>query len=112
MTNYIAATLSAGMGLYVGEVINSTLFQNIKATLLAFLQGMLSQGLLGSTNGSQPFSVVCDTTNNPQSRTALGYVQADVQVQYQGINEKFIVNVEGGQTVQISSTTVSSAPTF
>jgi ribosome-associated toxin RatA of RatAB toxin-antitoxin module len=37
-------------------------------------------------------------------------VQADVQVQYQGINEKFIVNVEGGQTVQISSTTVSSAP--
>jgi phage tail sheath protein FI len=111
MTNYIAATLSAGMGLYVGEVINSTLFQNIKATLLAFLQGMLSQGLLGSTTGSQPFSVVCDTTNNPQSRTALGYVQADVQVQYQGINEKFIVNVEGGQTVQISSTTVSTAPT-
>jgi phage tail sheath protein FI len=110
MTNYIAATLSAGMGLYVGEVINSTLFQNIKATLLAFLQGMLSQGLLGSTTGAQPFSVVCDTTNNPQSRTALGYVQADVQVQYQGINEKFIVNVEGGQTVQISSTTVSSAP--
>jgi ribosome-associated toxin RatA of RatAB toxin-antitoxin module len=71
---------------------------------------MLSQGLLGSTTGAQPFSVVCDTTNNPQSRTALGYVQADVQVQYQGINEKFIVNVEGGQTVQISSTTVSSAP--
>jgi phage tail sheath protein FI len=110
MTNYIAATLSAGMGLYVGEVINSTLFQKIKATLLAFLQAMLSQGLLGSTTGAQPFSVVCDTTNNPQSRTALGYVQADVQVQYQGINEKFIVNVEGGQTVQISSTTVSSAP--
>jgi uncharacterized protein len=110
MTNYIAATLSAGMGLYVGDVINATLFQNIKATLLAFLQGMLSQGLLGSTTGSQPFSVVCDTTNNPAARTALGYVQADVQVQYQGINEKFIVNVEGGQTVQISSTTVSSAP--
>ena len=110
MTNYIAATLSAGMGLYVGQVINSTLFQNIRATLLAFLQAMLSQGLLGSTTGSQPFSVICDTTNNPQSRTALGYVQADVQVQYQGINEKFIVNVEGGQTVQISSTTVSNAP--
>jgi phage tail sheath protein FI len=111
LTNYIAATLSAGMGLYVGEVINATLFQNIKATLLAFLQGMLSQGLLGSTDGSTPFSVVCDTTNNPQSRTALGYVQADVQVQYQGINEKFIVNVEGGTTVQVSSQTVTNAPT-
>jgi hypothetical protein len=110
MTNYVAATLSAGMGLYVGQVINTTLFQNIRATLLGFLQGMLTEGLLGSADGSQPFSVVCDISNNPSSRTALGYVQADVQVQYQGINEKFIVNVEGGQTVQVTSQTVTSAP--
>ncbi|MCB8880410.1 phage tail protein [Acidisoma cellulosilytica] len=110
MTNYIAATLSAGMGLYVGQVINSTLFQNIRATLLSFLQAMLTEGLLASTDGSQPFSVACDNSNNPASRTALGYVQADVQVQYQGINEKFIVNVEGGQTVQITSQTLASGP--
>lgn len=110
MTNYIAATLSAGMGLYVGQVINSTLFQNIRATLLSYLQAMLTEGLLGSTNGTQPFSVICDISNNPGSRTALGYVQADVQVQYQGINEKFIVNVEGGQTVQITSQTLASSP--
>ena len=110
LTNYIAATLSAGMGVYVGQVINATLFQNIRATLLSFLQAMLTQGLLGSTTGSQPFTVICDITNNPQSRTALGYVQADVQVQYQGINEKFIVNVEGGQTVQVSSQTLTSSP--
>jgi cold shock CspA family protein len=49
--------------------------------------------------------VICDTSNNPLIRTALGYVQADVQVQYQGINEKFIVNVEGGQTVQVQRQT-------
>jgi phage tail sheath protein FI len=110
LTNYIAATLSAGMGLYVGQVINSTLFQNIRATLLSYLQAMLTEGLLGSTNGTQPFSVICDISNNPGSRTALGYVQADVQVQYQGINEKFIVNVEGGQTVQITSQTLASSP--
>ncbi len=67
---------------------------------------MLTQGQLGSTDGSLPFSVICDTTNNPDTRTALGYVQADVQIQYQGINEKFIVNVEGGQTVQISRQTL------
>ncbi|WP_284944561.1 phage tail protein [Acidisoma cladoniae] len=108
LTNYIAATLSAGMGVYVGSVINSTLFQNIRATLLSFLQAMLGEGLLGSTDGSQPFAVICDTTNNPQTRTALGYVQADVQVQFQGINEKFIVNVEGGQTVQVSHQTLTS----
>jgi len=106
LTNYISASLAAGMGTYVGQVINSTLFQNIRATLLAFLQNMLSQGLLGSLDGSTPFSVICDTTNNPLSRTSIGYVQADVQVQYQGINEKFIVNLQGGTTVQVTTQTL------
>jgi phage tail sheath protein FI len=103
LTNYIARTLSSGMGAYVGQLVNATLFQNIRATLMAFLNGLLGQGLLGSTDGSLPFAVVCDTSNNPSSRTGLGYVQADVQVQYQAINEKFIVNVQGGQTVQVST---------
>jgi hypothetical protein len=109
LTNYIARTLSSGMGIYVGQLVNATLFQNIRATLLAFLNGLLSQGLLGSTDGSLPFAVVCDTTNNPASRTGLGYVQADVQVRYQAINEKFIVNVQGGQTVQVSQQLVPTA---
>ena len=66
------------------------------------------QGLLGSTDGNLPFSVICDTSNNPASRTNLGYVQSDAQVQYQAINEKFIVNMEGGQTVQVSRQTLPS----
>jgi hypothetical protein len=101
LTNYISATLAAGMGVYVGQVINADLFRRIRATLLSYLQNMLQQGQLGSTDGSLPFSVICDARNNPLSRTALGYVQADVQVQYMAINEKFIVNLEGGQTVQV-----------
>ena len=106
LTNYIAATLAAGMGLYVGQVINAGLFRRIRATQLSFLQAMLGQGLLGSTDGSLPFSVVCDSSNNPASRTGIGYVQSDAQVQYQAINEKFIVNMEGGQTVQVSRQTL------
>ncbi len=94
------------MGLYVGQVINADLFRNIRATQLAFLQGMLGQGLLGSYDGSVPFTVICDRSNNPATRTGLGYVQSDVQIQYQAINEKFIVNVEGGQTVQVSRQTL------
>ena len=58
---------------------------------------MLGQGLLGSVDGTMPFTVICDTSNNPLSRTSLGYVQSDAQVQYQSINERFIVNVEGGR---------------
>jgi uncharacterized protein len=106
LTNYIAETLAAGMGQYVGQVVNSSLFQNIRSTQLSFLNNMYGQGLLGSTNGSLPFSVICDITNNPSSRTSLGYVQSDAQIQYQAINERFIVNVEGGQTVQVSRQTL------
>ena len=106
MTNYLASTLAAGLGQYVGQVVNATLFQRIRATQLSFLQNLLSQGILGSTDGSLPFSVICDVSNNPNSRTSLGYVQSDAQVQYQAINEKFIVNMEGGQTVQVSRQTL------
>lgn len=106
LTNYIAATLASGMGQYVGQVINADLFRRIRATQLSFLQNMLSQGLLGSTDGNLPFSVVCDTSNNPITRTSIGYVQSDAQVGYQAINEKFIVNMEGGQTVQVSRQTL------
>ena len=108
MTNFIAETLAAGMGGYVGSVINSTLLANIRATLLGYLSNLVQQNILGSIDGSIPYAVVCDASNNPQSRTTLGYVQADVQVRYQGINEKFIVNLQGGQSVTISSVTNNS----
>ena len=108
MTNYIAATLSAGMGLFVGMVINTGLFQQVRATLLSFLGNLLQQGMLGSTTGALPYSVQCDINDNPFSRTSLGYLQADVQVQYQAINEKFIINLEGGQTVQVTTQTLPS----
>ena len=108
LTNYIAATLSAGMGLYVGQVINATLLRRIRATLLSFLQNMLNQGMLGSVTGALPFSVICDISNNPATRTGLGYVQADIQVQYQAINEIFLINLEGGQTVSVSTQTLPS----
>lgn len=106
LTNYISATLNAGMGQFIGQTINAALFRNIRATLLSFLQNLLNQGILGSTTNTTPFSVVCDASNNPQTRIALGYVQADCQVQYMGINEKFIVNLEGGATVSIQTQTL------
>jgi hypothetical protein len=35
-------------------------------------------------------------------------VQSDAQVQFQSINEKFIVNVEGGQTVVVQKQVLPS----
>ncbi|WP_319799539.1 phage tail protein [Acidisoma silvae] len=109
LTHYIAATLSAGMGIFVGQVINAALLRRIRSTLLGFLANLQSQGLLGSTDGSAPFAVLCDSVNNPANRTALGFVQADVQIRYQGINETFIVNLDGGTGVLVSSTNAGSS---
>ncbi|AQU86221.1 phage tail protein [Komagataeibacter nataicola] len=100
MTNYIAETINAGMGTFVGDVINATLFGDIRAVLLGTLSNMVSTGILEATTS---YAVVCDASNNPQSRTALGYVRADVQVKYQGINRFFVVNLQGGSSVVITT---------
>jgi hypothetical protein len=101
MTNYIASTIAAGMGVYVGALINAGLFAKIRGTLLNFFSNLVYTGQLALNNGVLPFGVICDYTNNPPSMTGLGYVTANVQVQYQAINERFIVNLEGGQTVSV-----------
>jgi hypothetical protein len=93
MTNYIASTLNAGMGIYIGKLISPTEMNQAKATLDAFFSNMAQQGMI------QDWRVVLDASNNPPSRTALGYQQADVKVRYLAINEFFLINVEGGQSV-------------
>jgi uncharacterized protein len=101
MTYYIASTVNAGMGRYVQLPITLGLFTNITATLNNFFQALLTQGLLtpNLADGSLPYKVLCGPSNNPQSRTGIGYVQADCQITYEGINDKFIVNLQGGSTV-------------
>ncbi|GCE89344.1 phage tail sheath protein [Komagataeibacter diospyri] len=102
LTNYIAETINSGMGTFVGAVISTTLFGDIRAVLLGTLSNMVGSGILGATTD---YAVVCDTSNNPQAATALGYVRADVQVRYQGINRFFVVNLQGGASVTVSTGT-------
>lgn len=110
MNNYIAATLLAGMGAYVGQPITPTLFANIRATQIGFLQTLLNAGYLClNGDGSLPFSVKCDASNNPQGRTSLGYVQSDDAVTIEGINEKFLVNLQAAASVVTSQSAVAQA---
>jgi len=107
MTNYLASTLEAGMGCYVGRNITLSLLANITATLLNFMQNLMAQNVLAlGIDGSLPFSVVCNSTNNSQTSTGQGNVVAAVQVRYTAINKKFIVNMQGGQTVTVSQAIV------
>ncbi len=110
MNNYIAATLLAGMGVYVGQPITPTLFGNIRATQIGFLQTLLNAGYLClNSDGSLPFSVKCDASNNPQTRTSLGIVQSDDAVTIEGINEKFLVNLQAAASVVTSQSAVAQA---
>lgn len=101
LTNYIAYTLNNVMGKYVGLLQTTTQRLNAKNTLQSFLANMQQQGMIGDVNGGPAYQVVLDASNNPSSRVALGYMQADVKVVYLSVIEYFVINVEGGQSVQI-----------
>lgn len=102
LTNYIAYTLSTGMGIYVGRLQSHTERLNASATIGTFLDNMWQQGMIGNASGTIPYSVQINDANNPANRVALGYMQSDVKVQYLSVIEKFLINVEGGQSVQIT----------
>jgi uncharacterized protein len=102
MTNYIASTINAGMGIYVGKLQTPSVRLQAKATLDNYFSNLQQQQQIGTADGSPCFSVTLDNSNNPPSRVALGYMQADVKVIYFSVIEKFLVNLEGGQSVQIA----------
>jgi len=102
MTNYIAYTLNGGMGMFIGKLQSPTVRGQALATISSFLSNLEQQGMIGDANGGAAFSVVLDKSNNPDSRVALGYMQADCKVKYLSVIEYFLINVEGGQSVQIT----------
>jgi hypothetical protein len=107
MTNYIAATLNAGMGIYVGELqskrADDGTRRRAKVTLDAFMQNMRDTR---PTPMIDDFQNILDKTNNPDNRIALGFMQADIKVVYMSVVEFFIVNIEGGQSVSITRQSV------
>lgn len=109
MTNYIAYTLNGGMGIFIGKLQSPSVRRQAGSTISSFLEALSGQGMIGSADGSQPYSVQLNDANNPQNRVALGYMQADVKVRYLSVVEKFIVNLEGGQSVSITRQSVASA---
>jgi hypothetical protein len=101
MTNFVAKTLSEGMGIYIGKKLSETAMRQAYATLDAFLSNLEQQG------ESEDHQITLDRSNNPLSRTALGYLQADVKVKYFSIISNFLVNLEGGQSVRVDRVSIS-----
>jgi hypothetical protein len=101
MTNFIASTLSAGMGIWIGKTVTMKRLLNIAGTIRAFLQALEDADQIGTIDGSPCFSVICDATNNTQQQVAIGNVTANVKVVYLGIIENLLVNLMGGASVTI-----------
>jgi hypothetical protein len=93
----------------VGRLQTSDERREAKATIDGFLQGEWALGRISNPQGTQPWRTVLDDTNNPASRVALGYQVADVKVQYGPVITQFVINLEAGQTVQITSTFKAAA---
>lgn len=106
MTNYEAATLGAGMGKFVGRLqssaANDPLRAEAKGTVDSFLQAQQDQGQIDS------FTTQCDLKNNLPARIAAGYLQLDASIRYLGVVEKFLINMQGGQTVVTRQSTQSA----
>lgn len=102
MTNYLSLTIAASFGDVVGQNQTTELRRETKSTIEAFLSNLEDRGMIGDPNGGPAFSVKLDATNNPDSRVALGYMQADVQVKYLNVVRYFLVNLEGGGSVSIA----------
>lgn len=102
MTNFLSATLAASFGYVVGEAQTTDLRRTTKSTIESFLQNLLDEGMIGDPNGGPAFGVKLDASNNPDSRVALGYMVADVQVKYLSTVRFFLINLEGGASVTVT----------
>lgn len=103
LTNYLAVTLAKALGTFEGRLATRETCEDVTASVDSFLGGLLSQGMLSrDLNGNLPFSIVCNASNNPAERVALGYLQCDVQVRYAAVVRHLIVNLEGGQGVTVT----------
>jgi hypothetical protein len=102
MTNYLAQTLQAAGGQYVGEDNNSDTRDAVVGSISHFLSGLVTKGILALVGGKAPYSVTCDDTNNTQDDITLGYLNVLVEVSYQGIIRFFNVSLIGGAGVTIT----------
>jgi hypothetical protein len=112
MTNFLAPTLNKAMGSEIGKLQSAAQRRAAYAKLDQFMVSLWQQGLIGNAdgaypNGPQPWTITLDSTNNPDSRVALGFEQADLQVQYLSVIDNLLINMEAGQSVQITRAAVS-----
>lgn len=98
MTNYIAYTLNSGMGIFLGRLGSVQERGEAWATLDTFFSKMKFR---------KPEPMIDDYTVDPIPPLSNGFQICSVHIKYLDIVEKFIINVEGGSSVQITRITAN-----
>lgn len=105
MTNYLSKTLQKSMGVFVGQLqslsSDDLTRRQAKATIDSFL-GQLADKTLRNPPMIDDFQTILDGTNNTATTIPQGYLFAYCKVLYLSVVEFFVINLEGGQSVQIS----------
>ena len=113
MTNYLAKTFQQkAVGSFVGQLQsiqpNDQTRQNITDLFNGFLAFLASPQVGTGINGQGiidlPFFVQCDLNNNPPATQARGYVFVYVQVRYLNVIRYFVVKLQGGGNVTVTTT--------
>lgn len=107
MNNFLAATFTQGLGPFIGQPQTPKVRAMAKSTLDTFLGNLFILNIIGDVNfpgdQSKAYKVILDATNNPSTRVAQGFMQADVRVVLFSIILDFIVNLEANQGVTIQT---------
>lgn len=109
MVNFLGLTILNAMGQFIGQPQTPTVRLQCSALIETFLSNLFTLGMIGDVN--QPgdpnaaYKVILDDSNNPNSRVALGFMQADVQVNIFSIIQYLVVNlsVQQGGLVTVSA---------
>lgn len=109
MTNFLAVTLANGIGPFIGTLSTPGQMRRAKASIDGFFSNVQYTAKLIGDPGNQgappAWQTTLDASNNPQNQLAAGIEQASVQVTYQSVTEKFVISIQGGQTVTIARAT-------
>lgn len=104
LTSFIARSMAGdgALGPAIGQVITPDFFTTWRAVLDTYL-GRLKNATPEAV--IQDYQIKFDRSNNPVEQTATGLVVAEVLVQYLGIAQVFLVNLQNGSTVVIPQRT-------
>lgn len=101
MSNFLAASIAGMIGPFVGELQGSSPNDPTRAAAKAVLTGFLQQ--LQNQNRISGFNVQLNLNNNTPTTIAQGYMLAYVQVQFMSTVRFFLVTLQGGASVQVST---------